>query len=190
VSSGLATVLATVTAPWLIPDCFRPDISPVGADHASVMRCCRSLLLAAGRCCCCHRCCQPHRTAGIPAPWSSSPPADRRRHTGPGCVLLRPLPRTRLLPNLVTDGFGQGRLRVYMKRAALPGAVGLRSQTGLTGSGSHGSSYGGFGGRYPHFHSHTAYLCITSVSRALLAGSKPALAFKFAGWLLAAVVGR
>ena len=29
------------------------------------------------------------------------------------------LPRTRLLPNLVTDGFGQGRLRVYMNHAAL-----------------------------------------------------------------------
>src|SRR5690348_14295888 len=35
---------------------FRPDISPVGADRASVMRCRRSLLLAGG-CCCCHRCC-------------------------------------------------------------------------------------------------------------------------------------
>ena len=28
----------------------------------------------------------------------------------------------------------------------------LRSQTGLTGSGSHRSSYGGFGGGHPHFH--------------------------------------
>jgi hypothetical protein len=38
---------------------FRPDISPVGADRASVMRCGRLLALADGRCCCCHRCCQP-----------------------------------------------------------------------------------------------------------------------------------
>ena len=33
------------------------------------------------------------------------------------------LPRTRLLPNLVTDGFGQGRLRVYMNHAASPGRL-------------------------------------------------------------------
>ncbi len=37
---------------------FRPDISRVGADSASVMRCRRSLLSAVGCCCCCHRCCQ------------------------------------------------------------------------------------------------------------------------------------
>lgn len=29
---------------------FRPDISPVGRNHASVMRCCRSVVLAAGCC--------------------------------------------------------------------------------------------------------------------------------------------
>ena len=32
---------------------FRPDISTVGADRASVTRCRWSLLLAGGRCCCC-----------------------------------------------------------------------------------------------------------------------------------------
>ena len=31
-----------------------------------------------------------------------------------------PSPRTRLLPGLVTDGFGQACLRVYMSHAALP----------------------------------------------------------------------
>jgi hypothetical protein len=30
---------------------FRPDISPVGADRTSVVRCCRSLLVAGGWCC-------------------------------------------------------------------------------------------------------------------------------------------
>jgi hypothetical protein len=68
---------------------FRPDISPVAMDRASVMRCRRSLPLAVVRCCCCHRCCQlaadcpvasrPARCRGWPAsgpgrlppgPWS------------------------------------------------------------------------------------------------------------------------
>ena len=66
------------------------------------------------------------------------------------------LPRTRPLPNPGTDGFCQGRLRVYINQAPLRGAVALRSQTGLTGSGSHRSSYGGFGGGHPPFHPHTA----------------------------------
>jgi hypothetical protein len=35
----------------------------------------------------------------------------------PRRALPRPLPRTRLLPDLVTDGFCQGRLRVYMNQA-------------------------------------------------------------------------
>ena len=38
---------------------FRPDISQVGADRASVMGCRRSLRVAVGRCCCFHRCCHP-----------------------------------------------------------------------------------------------------------------------------------
>ena len=44
-SSGLATVLATATGTLLIPDrlLFRPDVSPVGTDRTSVMRCRRSL---------------------------------------------------------------------------------------------------------------------------------------------------
>ena len=48
---------------------FRPDISQVAADRASVMRCRWSLALAVGRCCCCHRCCQP----GVGPPVASRP---------------------------------------------------------------------------------------------------------------------
>jgi hypothetical protein len=51
---------------------FRPDISPVGADHARVMRCCRSLLAAVGRCC------HPRDTS---ATWVLGPrPSPRRTH--------------------------------------------------------------------------------------------------------------
>ena len=49
------------------PSTFRSDISQVGADRASVMRCRRSLLLAVGCCCCCHRCCQLQLTLRSPA---------------------------------------------------------------------------------------------------------------------------
>ncbi len=70
-------------------------------------------------------------------------------------ALSRPLPRTRLLPNLVTDGFCHARLCVYMNHALLPRPVALRPQTGLTGSGSHIPSYGGSGGGHPHFHRHS-----------------------------------
>jgi len=74
---------------------------------------------------------------------------------GPHPCPDRPLPRTRLLPHLVTDGFCQARLRVYLNHAPLPGPVALRSQTGLTGSGSHRYSYGGFGGGHLRFQPHT-----------------------------------
>ena len=65
---GTGTVIAVGTA------LFRPDISQVGADRASVMRCGRSLMSAFGCCCCCHRCCQPRSgrrpAAPDPACWS------------------------------------------------------------------------------------------------------------------------
>ena len=63
---------------------------------------------------------RPHMTPGTVTPWSSSPTSDLRPARGPRPALPRPLPRTRLLPNLVTDGLGQGRLRVYMNHAPLP----------------------------------------------------------------------
>jgi hypothetical protein len=66
---------------------FRPDISQVGADRASVMRCRRSLPLAVGRCCCCHRCCQlgaDRRVASRPAPCRGWPAS------GPGRLLPGP----------------------------------------------------------------------------------------------------
>jgi hypothetical protein len=54
---------------------FRPDISPVGVDRASVMRCRRLLLVAVGGCCCCYRCCQPL----VLFPISTVSPAPRPR---------------------------------------------------------------------------------------------------------------
>ena len=45
------------------------------------------------------------------------------RAVRPRLALPGPLPRTRLLPGLVTDGFGQACLRVYMSQAALPGRL-------------------------------------------------------------------
>jgi hypothetical protein len=48
------------------------------------------------------KCCGEHQAT----------PASRHLVTAP-CPAQAP-PRTRLLPGLVTDGFGQGRLRVYM----------------------------------------------------------------------------
>ena len=57
---------------------FRPDISQVGADRASVMRCRRSLLSAGGCCCCCHRCCQRlvlFPISKVPGAWTAPCPA-------------------------------------------------------------------------------------------------------------------
>jgi hypothetical protein len=93
-----------------------------------------------------HRSSRSHTTAGhrgalvVIAIGGPSPGA----RTAP-CVLLRPLPRTRLLPDPGTEGFCQGRLRVYMNQATTPEVVALRSQTALTGSGSPTPSHGGFG---------------------------------------------
>ena len=63
-------------------------------------------------------------------------------------------------PNPIAAEPGDGRVlsrpssRVHEPRNS-PDAVALRQQTALTGSGSHRSSYGGFGGGHPHFHPHT-----------------------------------
>ena len=77
----LRTLSTDVSARSLSHDLplFRPDITPVGADFASVMRCCRSLLPAVGRCCCCHRCCHPspRRVASSP-PLVLVPPSPHR----------------------------------------------------------------------------------------------------------------
>ena len=49
------------------PSAFRPDISQVGADRASVMRWRRSLLSAVGCCCCCQ-----HALEQSPGSWKLS----------------------------------------------------------------------------------------------------------------------
>jgi hypothetical protein len=62
----------------------------------------------------------PDRMAGVlspPGPGACGPGSQRpAMGVWPG-----PLPRTRLLPYLVTDGFCQARLRVYMSQALLAG---------------------------------------------------------------------
>jgi hypothetical protein len=71
-----------------------------------------------------------------------------------------PCPAQTPPPNPTAAGPGDGRvLSRPSSRVHEPGSftevVALRSQTGLTGSGSHRSSYGGFGGGHPHFHRHS-----------------------------------
>ena len=76
--------------------------------------------------------------------------------TGPATA---PCPAQTPPPNPTAAGPGDGRVlsrpssRVH-EPGTLTEAVALRSQTVLTGSGSHRSSYGGFGGGHPHFHLH------------------------------------
>ncbi len=62
---------------------FRPDISQVAADRASVLGCHRSLPLAVGRCCCCHRCCQlsPSRPVASRPGCCASLLMETRRHS-------------------------------------------------------------------------------------------------------------
>ena len=82
----------------------------------------------------------PRRLVPVPSFAGASPCPPRHRDG------TRPLlPPTRLLPNPGTDGFCQGRLRVYMNHASRPGAVVLRAPAVLRGSGSPRYSYGGLG---------------------------------------------
>ena len=54
------------------------------------------------------------------------------------------------------DRAGDGAARWWRRLASENwDAPALRRQAGLTGPGSHRSSYGGFGGGHPHFHPHT-----------------------------------
>ena len=76
----------------------------------------------------------------------------------PGAV-TSPCPAQTPPPNPIAAEPGDGRVlsrppsRVHEPPTS-PEAVALRPQTALTGSGSHRSSYGGFGGGHPHFHPH------------------------------------
>jgi hypothetical protein len=98
---------------------------------------------------------RPHMTPGAVTAWSSSPASDLRPARGP-----RPGPAQTPPPDPTAAGPGDGRVlsrpssRVH-EPCGLTEAVALRSQTGLTGSGSFRSSYGGFGGGHPRFHPHT-----------------------------------
>src|SRR5215471_11999459 len=78
-SWGADLTRPSVKGAWFLSrDCplFRPDISPVGANFASVMQCRWSLLPAVGRCCCCQCCCQP----------TSAPPTLARVHPCPAAL--------------------------------------------------------------------------------------------------------
>jgi hypothetical protein len=93
---------------------------------------------------------RPHMTPGTVTPWSSPPISDLRPARGPRAALLRPLPR-----NPTAAGPGDGRVRSrpswrVHEPCSWPEAVACGHRTGLTGSGSHGYSYGGFGGRDTH----------------------------------------
>lgn len=61
----------------------------------------------------------PNTAPGTVTPWCSSPRADLLPVTWPRVCPTQTLPRTRSLPNLVTDGFSQGRLGVYRNHVAL-----------------------------------------------------------------------
>ena len=96
-----------------------------------------------------------HMTPGAVTAWSSSPTSDLRPARGP-----RPGPAQAPPPNPTAAEPGDGRVlsrpswRVH-EPCSSPEAVAPRSQTVLTGPGSHGSSCGGFGGGHPHFLPHT-----------------------------------
>ena len=69
------------------PSAFRPDISPVGANLASVMHWRRPLLPAVGRCCCGHCCYQPR--PHLP-PWLGSFPGPLKRREDGQLLQLAP----------------------------------------------------------------------------------------------------
>ena len=110
---------------------FRPDISPVGVDPASVMRCCRSLLPVVGCCCCCHRCCQPRWRGGLL--WmraGCAPPSGTFRPGRGPCAPPLP-PSDWLLPPYSPEERCQGLIRVYVDQALSPVFVALRSDRPL-----------------------------------------------------------
>ena len=92
-----------------------------------------------------------------PWSWFPSPVCPRRRACA--LVMFQAPP-----PNPMAAEPGDGRVgsrpssRVHEPRNC-PVAVAQRSQTVLTGSGSHRYSCGGFGGGHPHFRPHTGCRC-------------------------------
>ena len=63
---------------------------------------------------------QPGSAPGTSAPWSWPPLPCLHRCADRATALPRPLPRTRLVPDSRTDGFSQGRLRVYISHPPSP----------------------------------------------------------------------
>ena len=130
---------------WSIPHIFRimtvrgPPTVRFQAGHIpSWVRIVRALCAVAGRCW------QPLATTVAVSRWSCSPsPRSPRRRD-------RALPCPAPPPNPTAAGPGDGRVRSSLSPRVLEPyssteAVALRSQAGLTGSGTHRYSYGGFG---------------------------------------------
>ena len=91
---------------------FRPDISQVGADRGSVMRCRWPLLRAIGRRYCCHCCCQP-----------------RSVREGDRCS-----PSSSFLPPLGYEPYGMRLLRLCQSlcRGLTSGGSALKPPTGMS----------------------------------------------------------
>jgi hypothetical protein len=89
----------------------------------------------------------PAAASATPSPGTFPPGYDRDE-------LARSSP-TRLLPNLRTDGFRQGRLGMYMNHAPLTGSGCPTVTDGLDRSEESNILLRRVGGGYPHFHWHT-----------------------------------
>ena len=153
-SPGTPRRSATGSAPPAVRSAGRPPrraawratlVQPVRPTWPSVMRCRRSLLSGVG----CLLLLSPLlSTAGL-GPYLQGLPA----------AVTAPCPAQAPPPDPTAAEPGDRRVRSRLSSrvhepCSWTEAVALRLQTALTGSGSHRSCYGGFGGGYPRFRPH------------------------------------